>query len=80
MSSTPESWTVRHFSQANPKGPGCDSVPALLRRLADSIEALGPVEIQDVVIQSERTEFGSDPTRLSNGMVIEWLTKRWPAA
>lgn len=59
MSSTPEAWTVRHFSQANPKGPGCDSVPALLRRLADSIEALGPVEVQDVVIQSEMTEFGS---------------------
>jgi len=34
-------------------------VPALLRRLADSIEALGLVEVQDVVIQSEMTEFGS---------------------
>lgn len=51
-------WTIRHFSQANPAGPGCDSVPALLRRLADSIEALGSVEIQDVVISSEITEDG----------------------
>ena len=34
-------------------------MPALLRRLADSIEALGLVEVQDVVIQSEMTEFGS---------------------
>ncbi|WP_406011563.1 hypothetical protein OG440_36885 [Streptomyces sp. NBC_00637] len=55
---TPTHWTVRHFSQANPAGPGCDSVPALLRRLADSIEALGPAEIQDVVIASEVTEHG----------------------
>lgn len=58
MPSAPESWTIRHFSQANPAGPGCDSVPALLRRLADSIEALGPVEVQDVVIESEATEHG----------------------
>ncbi|MEU6346435.1 MULTISPECIES: hypothetical protein [unclassified Streptomyces] len=58
MTSTPESWTIRHFSQANPAGPGCDNVSALLRRLADSIEALGPVEVQDVVIESEMTEHG----------------------
>ncbi|MET9920846.1 hypothetical protein ABZZ04_27715 [Streptomyces sp. NPDC006435] len=59
MTDTPEHWTVRHFSQANPFGPGCDNVPALLRRLADSIEGLGPAEIQDVVIRSEPTEYGS---------------------
>ncbi|GAA2664552.1 hypothetical protein GCM10010400_25370 [Streptomyces aculeolatus] len=33
-------------------------MPALLRRLADSIEALGPVEVQHVVIESEATEHG----------------------
>ncbi|MFE4610746.1 hypothetical protein [Streptomyces niveus] len=58
MTEPQKHWTVRHFSQANPAGPGRDSVPALLRRLADSIEALGPVEIQDVVIQSETTPDG----------------------
>ncbi|MCX2185439.1 hypothetical protein KV205_33760 [Streptomyces sp. SKN60] len=58
MSDIPTHWTIRHFSQANPAGPGCDSVPALLRRLADSIEALGLAEIQDVVITSEMTEHG----------------------
>ncbi|MFI5649233.1 hypothetical protein [Kitasatospora sp. NPDC051705] len=58
MTSTPESWTIRHFSRAKPAGPGCDSMPALLRRLADSIEELGPVEVQDVVIESEMTEHG----------------------
>ncbi|MFI6106683.1 hypothetical protein [Streptomyces sp. NPDC051310] len=58
MTSTPKHWTVRHFSQANPEGPGCDSAPALLRRLADSIEALGPVEVQDMVFDAEMTEYG----------------------
>ncbi|MEY9889268.1 hypothetical protein ABIA31_002916 [Catenulispora sp. MAP5-51] len=59
MTSTPEFWTVRHFSQANPAGAGCDSMPALLRRLADSIETLGPAEVQDVVIHGELTEHGT---------------------
>ncbi|MBH5333905.1 hypothetical protein IHE55_03430 [Streptomyces pactum] len=58
MTETPTHRTVRRFSLANPAGPGCDSVPALLRRLADAIEALGPAEIQDVVIESEMTEHG----------------------
>ncbi|MFD7411918.1 hypothetical protein [Kitasatospora purpeofusca] len=58
MTITSDSWTIRHFSQANPAGPGCDSMPALLRRLADSIEALGPAEVQDVVIAYEMTEHG----------------------
>ncbi|MEU6240703.1 hypothetical protein [Streptomyces sp. NPDC047024] len=58
MTTTPQSWTVRHFSQANPAGPGCDSMPALLRRLADSIEEFGPVEVQDVVFSWEMTEHG----------------------
>ncbi|MCX5205767.1 hypothetical protein OG897_30490 [Streptomyces sp. NBC_00237] len=58
MTDTSAHWTVRHFSQADPAGPGCDSVLALLRRLADSIEELGPAEIQDVVIESEVTEHG----------------------
>ena len=53
-----ESWAVRHFSQANPRGPGQDDVPALLRRVADSIERLGPVEVQDVTFGTEVTEDG----------------------
>lgn len=44
MPPEPESWTIRHFSQANPVGPGQDSVPALLRRIADSIEQRPGIE------------------------------------
>ncbi len=56
--SEPPSWTIKHFSQANPAGPGQDSVPALLRRIADSIEQRPGIEVQDVVIQSEITADG----------------------
>lgn len=46
---TSDDWTVSHFSQSNPKGPRQEDVPALLRRVADSIETLGEIDIQDIV-------------------------------
>lgn len=52
MPPEPESWTIKHFSQANPAGPGQDNVPALLRRTADSIEQRPGIKIQDVVLHS----------------------------
>ncbi|HUY50368.1 MAG TPA: hypothetical protein VMV92_32455 [Streptosporangiaceae bacterium] len=52
------SWTVEHFSQANPAGKGQGDVPALLRRVADSIDTLGEVEVQDLVLHTEVTEDG----------------------
>jgi hypothetical protein len=54
-------WTVEHFSQANPAGEGQGDVPALLRRVADSIDALGKVEVQDLVLHTEVTEDGGWP-------------------
>jgi len=53
-----ESWTCRHFSQSNPVGPGQGDVPALLRRVADSIEALGDVQVQDLVLHTDVNEDG----------------------
>jgi hypothetical protein len=53
-----ESWSIRHFSQSNPEGAEQGDVPRLLRRVADSIEALGPVEVQDVTFQTEITAEG----------------------
>lgn len=47
------SWTIRHFSLANPAGDRQYDVPALLRRVADTLEELGPVEVQDVVFRME---------------------------
>ncbi|RHA40069.1 hypothetical protein [Cellulomonas rhizosphaerae] len=55
MSATPDDWTISHFSQANPEGEGQDDVAALLRRVADTIEALGRVDVQDVVLHQDLT-------------------------
>jgi hypothetical protein len=51
-------WAVEYFSQANPAGKDQDDVPALLRRVADSTDALGEVEVQDLVMHTEVTENG----------------------
>jgi hypothetical protein len=50
-----DKWTINHFAQANPEGPGQGDVPALLRRVADSIEALGDVMVEDITFSSEPT-------------------------
>jgi hypothetical protein len=56
------SWTVRHFSQANPSGAAQGDVAALLRRVADSLDQLGAVEVMDVVMHAEVTEDGMWPS------------------
>lgn len=60
MTTSPEKWTIFHFSQSNPTGPGQGDVAALLRRVADSIDALEDVTIQDVVFHSEVTDGEDD--------------------
>jgi hypothetical protein len=57
-----DDWTVFHFGQSNPAGPGQGSVPALLRRVADSIDELGDVVIQDITFHSEVTGDEDDLT------------------
>jgi len=57
-----QSWSIEHFSQANPVGDGQSNVPALLRLVAESIEALGPVEVQDLVMHTETTADGDWPS------------------
>lgn len=51
-------WTVDHFSQSNPKGPGQDDVPALLRRVAETLETYGRIHVQDLVLHTEVNEHG----------------------
>ncbi|MER6952205.1 hypothetical protein ABT294_50175 [Nonomuraea sp. NPDC000554] len=55
-------YTMHHFSQSNPKGPGQGEVPALLRRVADSIEELGNVEVHHMIMHNETTEDGDWPS------------------
>ncbi|WP_440082700.1 hypothetical protein [Streptosporangium sp. LJ11] len=55
-------YTMHHFSQTNPKGPGQGDVPVLLRRVADSIEDLGDIEVHDVIMHNEIAEDGDWPS------------------
>lgn len=50
--------TAEHFSQANPAGLGQDDIPSLLRRVAESVEAIAPVDVQDLILHTEMTEHG----------------------
>lgn len=52
---------IHHFSQTNPAGPDQGDVAALLRRVADTIDELGTVTIQDVTFSNEVTEAGLWP-------------------
>jgi hypothetical protein len=54
-----DEWQALHFSQANPAGDGQDDVPALLRRVADSVVALGEVRVMDIVFHTETTADGN---------------------
>jgi adenylate kinase len=50
--------TISRLVQANPKGPGQGDVPALLRRVADTLGELGAVEITDLTMENQPTEDG----------------------
>jgi hypothetical protein len=56
------SWSIKHFSQANPAGPDQANIPALLRRIAESIDQLGPVDVQDLILHEEITAEGPWPS------------------
>jgi hypothetical protein len=57
MTEKPKSWSIQHFAQAAPKDRQGD-VPRLLRSVADTIERLGPVEVQDLILGTEVNEHG----------------------
>lgn len=62
ISEQPTSWTIEHFSQANPNGPGQGDVPALLRCVAATLEQLSAVEVADLVLHTEITDQGAWPS------------------
>jgi hypothetical protein len=52
--------TVLHFSQSNPTGEGQGDVAALLRRVADTIDGIGDIDVQDVTFKSDVTDGEDD--------------------
>lgn len=55
-------WPVLHFAQSNPSGDGQENIPALLRRVADSLEQLGPIEVLDMCFHALLSSGTEDPT------------------
>ncbi len=58
----PQSWFIRHFSQANPAGDDQASVSALLRRVADTLDEFSGIEVQHLVMETEITAEGPWPS------------------
>ncbi|MBF6127912.1 hypothetical protein [Nocardia brasiliensis] len=55
-------YSALHFSQANPRGAEQGDVPALLRTIAATLEELGQVSVQDLVLHNEVTAEGDWPS------------------
>jgi hypothetical protein len=54
----PAESTISRLVQANPKGPGQGDLPALLRRVADTLAKRGPVDVTGLSLESQPTEDG----------------------
>lgn len=62
MDETINEWKTLHFSQSNPRGTGQGDVSALLRRVAETLENLGDVQVEDVTFHSQVTDGEDDLT------------------
>jgi hypothetical protein len=62
--SDPKAWTVLHFSLSNPAGEGQGDVAALLRRVAETIDRYGDIDVQDVTFHCEVTD-GEDDLKMT---------------
>jgi hypothetical protein len=58
----PATWTAQCFAQSNPAGAGQGDVAALLRRVAESIDGLGDIDVQDITFHSQVADGEDDLT------------------
>lgn len=56
----PATSMIRHVSQSNRDGDGQGDVAALLRRVADTLDQLGDVQVEDITFHSEVTDGEDD--------------------
>jgi len=59
-----DEWSILNFAQSNPAGVGQGDVAALLRRVADTLDELGDVQVEDITFKSQVTE-GEDGLTLT---------------
>lgn len=50
------SYDCQHFSLSLPKGRGQESIPNLLRHLANTLEKEGSIEVMDIVFHNEEID------------------------
>jgi hypothetical protein len=55
MADDRDRWSMFHFSEA-----GRGDVPELLRRVADSIQALGEIQVEDIAFSTQQTDGADD--------------------
>jgi len=70
-----DEWTVLHFSRSNPSGEGQGDVARLLRGVADSLDELGDVQVQDVVFH---TDVDADPDQNEDDLAMTVYYHREP--
>jgi hypothetical protein len=57
-----DQWTIFHFSLSNPTGPEQGDVARLLRSVANGLETLGDIQVEDITFSSEPTAGEDDLT------------------
>lgn len=57
----PRTLTTNCLLQTNPSGPGQGDVPALLRRVADTLDELGEIDVTDMVLDTSTHRDRSRP-------------------
>jgi hypothetical protein len=62
MTDARDLYTTYHFAQANPVGVGSADVPALMRRVAQSIENHGDIDVQHIVFSYGLIDGEFDPS------------------
>jgi hypothetical protein len=62
MTDARDLYMTYHFAQSNPVGVGSTDVPALMRRVAQSIENHGDIDVQDIVFSYGLIDGEFDPS------------------
>ncbi len=65
MNSMEEGFWIKTFSQSQPIGSEQANIPELLRRVSESIEKLGDIEVMDIIFHNEVDSDGMSYPHLS---------------
>jgi hypothetical protein len=58
----PQASTLYHFTVATARGPAQEDIANLLRRVADTLDQLGALDVHDITFHVDWTDEGSWPS------------------